>query len=68
MNHAASRATAIHIAWKYLFMSKATSLTCIRFGIANSATAQAPRKALAFRSRTNRAPMASINGTPRLVR
>ena len=36
-------ATAIHMIWKYLFMSNSTALTTTTFGTMNSATIQATR-------------------------
>ena len=37
-SHAAAMATAIHMIWKYLFMSNSTALTTTRLGTRNSAT------------------------------
>src|SRR5262245_26170336 len=45
MNHAARIPTAIHIAWKYLFMSKSMTLTWTRFGMRKQATSHVPRNA-----------------------
>ena len=42
-SHAARIAAAIHIIWKYLFMSKSTSLTRTTFGTRKRATSQAAR-------------------------
>src|SRR5262245_32810790 len=43
INQAARIATAIHMTWKYLFMSNATALTSTTFGTMNSVTTQATR-------------------------
>ena len=43
MSHAARIATAIHMIWKYLFMSNSTELATTRFGTRNRATTQATR-------------------------
>ena len=43
ISQAARIATAIHMIWKYLFMSKSTALTTTTLGMTNSATIQATR-------------------------
>ena len=43
MSQAARMAAAIHMIWKYLFMSKSTALTRTTLGTTNRATSQAPR-------------------------
>ena len=43
MSQPARIATAIHMIWKYLFMSNSTALTTMTFGTMNSATIQATR-------------------------
>ena len=45
MNHAARTATAIHIAWKYLFMSKSITLSWTTFGTRKRPMSHAPRNA-----------------------
>ena len=72
ISQAAGIATAIHMIWKYLFMSNSTALTITRFGTRNSATIQAARNArdgTASRPRSKTsAAIASSTGIPRLVR
>ena len=43
ISQAARMATAIHMIWKYLFMSNSTALTTTTLGTMNSATIQATR-------------------------
>ena len=63
MSHAARIATAIHMIWKYLFMSKSTALTRTTLGITNSATIQATRNRRDARPRAvAAATIASANG------
>src|SRR5687768_11895091 len=45
--HAARIATATHMTWKYLFMSKTMAPATNRLGTRNSATTQATRNSLA---------------------
>ena len=70
-SHAAAIAAAIHMIWKYLFMSNSTALTTTRFGTRNSAISQAAMKPRAgSASRPRNAPRATIamsTGMPRLV-
>ncbi len=69
ISQAARIATAIHMIWKYLFMSNSTALTTTTLGTANSATNQATRNARPGSPRPRTAATtASTNGTPRLVR
>ena len=69
MSQAARIATAIHMIWKYLFMSNSTELATTTFGTMNRATTHATRNQRAARPRAvNAAMTASTNGMPRLVR
>ena len=68
MAHAARIATAIHMTWKYLFMSKEITETTITFGTRNRATSHAPRKPRLGVRRMTRASRARTNGIPRFVR
>src|SRR6476620_11545679 len=69
ISHAARIATAIHMIWKYLFMSNSTALTTTTFGTTKSATIQATRNHRSGKARAvNAATTASTNGIPRLVR
>src|SRR5439155_14535405 len=67
-NHAARRATATHIIWKYLFMSKTTAVKRATFGMRKRAPTHAARKALLGTLVRKIAMRASTNGTPRFVR
>ena len=68
ISQAARIATAIHMIWKYLFMSKSTALTRTTLGIRNSATIQATRNRRDARPRAvAAATIASAKGRPRLV-
>ena len=67
INHPASSADAMAIAWKYLFISKPITLTCTTLGIKNRAIAQAPRNQRAGVRGASSAAAASTTGRPRLV-
>ena len=68
MSQAARIATAIHIIWKYLFMSNSTALTTTTFGTTNRATSQATRNQRARQSaRRDGRDEREANGIPRLV-
>jgi hypothetical protein len=68
-SQAARIATAIHMIWKYLFMSNTTALTTTTLGTTNRATSQATRNPRAGSRRTVRAARtARTNGIPRFVR
>ena len=68
ISQAASTATAIHIAWKYLFMSKPMALTWTTLGTTNRATSQTARKPRCGTRGRSSASSASTNGSPRFVK